>query len=84
MNTDLESINVTSSELPTRVITALKRAQIGSFGQIDRMSDADLTSLHGIGAVTARFIRATIAQLREGTLRSAPGVPFPTARGLVA
>lgn len=65
MTIDLENLGIASASFPTRVVTAMKRAQIESLGQIDRMSDDDLTCLHGIGGATVRFMRETIDETRD-------------------
>lgn len=64
MTIDLESMSIASGAFSSRVVTALRRAQIGSLGQIDQMSDDELTSIHGIGLETVRSLRRTIAEFR--------------------
>ena len=76
MTIDLENLGVASAAFPARVVTAMKRAQITSLGQIDRISDDDLASLHRIGGATVRFMRKTIDELCDRLHYPTASSPF--------
>ena len=82
MIVDLDTMGISQASFSGRVLTAFKRDQIFSLGQLDRMTDSELTALHGIGTVSLLLLRDEIDRIR-GTQRGGQALHVVTGQSLM-